>query len=132
MLAAGCVIVPLYHSTTQADAFALPKAQAMWVLVALAAIAAVLGATAKTRRIKIPFDLTTWTAFTLAALVAASWVVSVDRSVSLGGERLQWQGLLALLSYLALFLLARSVNEKSGGARSAPRSASTTSGSPRW
>ena len=29
VIAAGCVIVSLYHSTTQMDAFALPKAQAM-------------------------------------------------------------------------------------------------------
>jgi len=109
VVAAGCVVVPLYHSTTQLDAFALPKAQAMWVFVVAAAVAAVLGATAKKDPLRVSVDWVTWITLILAALIVVSWVLSVDRAASLRGERLQYQGLLSMLSYLALFVLARSV-----------------------
>jgi putative inorganic carbon (HCO3(-)) transporter len=109
VVTASCVVVPLYHSTTQSDAFALPKAQAMWVLVVAAAVAAVLGATARNDRLQIPLDRITWIALGFAVLIVVSWFFSVDRPTSLRGERLQYQGLLSMLSYPALFLLTRSV-----------------------
>ena len=108
VVTASCVFVPLYHSTTQLDAFALPKAQAMWVFVVAAAVAAVLGATAKKSRLTLPLDRITWSALGFAALISVSWFFSVDRATSLHGEPLQYQGLLSMLSYPALFLLARS------------------------
>lgn len=108
LVIAGCLLLPLRYSTTTADAFARPKTLTMWVVVA-GLLVVTFGAVAARRppRLRLGLLDIALLVFVLATLAAS--LLSIDRRNSLIGERLQFQGLLSLLSYVAAFLLARSV-----------------------
>jgi O-antigen ligase len=103
LLLVSCLLIPLLFNTHQDDVFALPKVTAARaiVLMGLMAAAAALGRT----RLR-------WSAIDLAALAfvalnALAFANSVDREQSLNGERLQYQGMFTILTYVGVFYLAR-------------------------
>ena len=108
LLLAGCVVVPCVFTTRVGEVFVVPKLVALWALLALA-LAAMAGgllfAPSSGRVVRLrPIDAAV---ACFALLNLAAWVASSDREQSLYGERLQHQGLLALVLYLAFYALAR-------------------------
>jgi O-antigen ligase len=108
LLLAGCAVVPLIFTTRFQDVFYLPKLIALWILLAvliwLVAMAALRG------RLGQRFRLIGWVdgpvlAFVVLNLVALTF--SVDKHQSLFGERLQYQGVLTTLLFVAFFYVAR-------------------------
>jgi len=105
ILAASCFLLPLVFTIALADVFAQPKSQLLWfiALVALTAlvIAFMRGAT-PTRFGVIDIGLVGFVLLTVLATI-----FSINLNQSLKGERLQYQGLLSISSYVVLFVAAR-------------------------
>ena len=108
VLLTGCVVVPCLFTTRTSDVFYLPKLVGLWVLLAavvwLVAVSTLMEETRSRFRwigiVDVPV-----LAFVLLNLVALAF--STDRHQSLFGERLQHQGVLTTLLYVAFFYLAR-------------------------
>jgi O-antigen ligase len=110
LLLAGCAVVPLIFTTRFDDAFYLPKLIALWILLAvlfwLMAMAALRGELGQR------FRLIGWVDGPVAAFVVLNVMAltfSVDKHQSLFGERLQYQGVLTTLLYVAFFYVARLI-----------------------
>jgi len=109
ILAAGCVVIPCVFTTRVQAVFVVPKLAALWALLAVCfAIIAV----AALRPTTFPGGARpVWrvdaAALAFLTLTALAWAFSTDRDQSFYGERLQHQGLLAVVSYGAYFLVAR-------------------------
>ncbi len=107
LLASASVLLPLVFFTGVEDTFALPKAIGLRVAVIAALIPLAMrflssGIRGMIRPGWLDVALLVYVALNVAALAA-----SVDRTQSFFGERLQWQGLLTILLYVASFYLAR-------------------------
>ncbi len=108
VLVSGCAVVPCLFTTRMSDVFYLPKLVGLWVLLAaviwLVAVSNLMEETRSRFRwigiVDVPV-----LAFVLLNLVALAF--STDRHQSLFGERLQHQGVLTTLLYVAFFYLAR-------------------------
>lgn len=108
VLLTGCAVVPCLFTTRTSDVFYLPKLVGLWVLLAavvwLVAMSNLMEETRSRFRwigiVDVPV-----LAFVLLNLVALAF--STDRHQSLFGERLQHQGVLTTLLYVAFFYLAR-------------------------
>jgi O-antigen ligase len=110
LLLAGCAVVPLIFTTRFDDVFYLPKLIAIWILLAvlfwLMAMAALRGELGQR------FRLIGWVDGPVAAFVVLNvmaLIFSVDKHQSLFGERLQYQGVLTTLLYVAFFYVARLI-----------------------
>jgi O-antigen ligase len=111
VLAAGFAVVPCLFATGLRDVFAVPKLTGLWLVLVAALLVVAAG-----RFLDAPTGTPLrWTAAVDVALVSflvlnvLAAAASTDRRQSLFGERLQHQGLLTLLLYAGLFLLARHV-----------------------
>jgi O-antigen ligase len=109
LLAGGAAVVPCLFTTRLPDVFGAPKLAGLWlVLIAgllIVALGPVVGSpSGAPLRFERAVDGAGISLLVLNLLAAA---FSTDRRQSLFGERLQHQGLLTLLLYLGLFLLAR-------------------------
>ena len=94
VLAVAAAVVPCVFWTGTEAVFSGPKLVALWGLLAVAFAAAAAAATIP--RVT-PVDAAV-AVFLVLNVVA--WSLSTDRTQSLYGERLQYQGLLALLAYV--------------------------------
>jgi O-antigen ligase len=108
LLLAGCAVVPLIFSTHFEDVFYLPKLIALWMLLAvliwLVAMAALRSQLGERFRLigRVDGPIAVFVALNVVALT-----FSVDKHQSLFGERLQYQGVLTTLLYVAFFYVAR-------------------------
>ena len=109
VLVTGCVVVPCLFTTRTSDVFYLPKLVGLWVLLAavvwLVAVSNLMEEETRSRFRWIGIVDVPVLAFVLLNLVALAF--STDRHQSLFGERLQHQGVLTTLLYVAFFYLAR-------------------------
>ena len=107
MLVSGCAVIPWIFTTRIDDVFYLPKLISMWVLLAVVLWLMLLGVLrGKIGRLRwIALIDVPIAAFVLLNLGALAF--SVDKHQSLFGERLQHQGVLTTLLYLAFFYVAR-------------------------
>ena len=104
VLVSGCAVVPCLFTTRISDVFYLPKLVGLWVL-----LAAVIWFVALSNLMEETRSRFRWIgivdvpvlAFVLLNLVALAF--STDRHQSLFGERLQHQGVLTTLLYVAFF-----------------------------
>jgi len=107
LILASCLVVPLVFTIALQDTFALPKVTALRIIVVvglvLLAVRFVAGGVRMTAFVG-PLDIAVL-AFVL--LNVAAFAFSVDPRQSLGGEKLQYQGLLSVLLYVGFFYLAR-------------------------
>jgi O-antigen ligase len=108
LLLAGCAVVPVIFTTHYEDVFYLPKLVALWILLGvllwLMAVAALRG------QLGERFRLIGWVDGPVAVFVVLNLLAlafSVDKHQSLFGERLQYQGILTMLLYVAFFYVAR-------------------------
>lgn len=104
-MVAPAAFVPLVFTTRFDDVFYLPKVIVLWALL-LAAVWLVALTSPRPPRWVLSVDV--------AVALFAAWhglalLLSSDRHQSLFGERLQHQGVLTLLLYVAFFSLARLV-----------------------
>lgn len=109
LIAGACAIVPCLFTTRLSDTFVVPKLAALWLLLA-AGLLVVAGALLAASPAGAPIRWMPAVDIPLMAFVGLSllaWLASTDRHQSLFGERLQHQGVLTLLLYMGLFVLAR-------------------------
>jgi putative inorganic carbon (HCO3(-)) transporter len=105
----SCVVAPCIFWTRIEAVFVVPKLAALWVALAIGLVLVGIGVVATGR---LPRDVR-WVPLVdvpvavFLVLGVAAWAFSTDREQSLYGERLQHQGLLALLLYVGFFCLAR-------------------------
>ena len=108
LLLAGCAVVPLIFTTRFEDVFYLPKLIALWILLAaliwLVAMAALQDQIGQRFRLIGRVDVPV-AAFVVLNVLALTF--SVDKHQSLFGERLQYQGVLTTMLYVAFFYAAR-------------------------
>ena len=110
MLLVSCVVVPCVFSTRVDAVFAIPKLVALWAALALVLALVAAGVVAsgrlpELRGVVVGVDVAV-AIFVLLNL--AAWAFSSDRSQSLYGERLQYQGLLSVLLYAGFYAAGRS------------------------
>ena len=105
LVLASCLVVPLLFVTAIEDSFALPKAVALQVVLAMALAVTALrfAGGLKVTPALSPLDGLVL-AFVILNVLAA--VFSVGGGRSLLGERLQYQGLITTLVYVGFFYLA--------------------------
>ena len=105
VIAAGCLLLPLVFTIALEDVFAQPKTALLRGL-AVALCGLLVVAVARGARPKhvgaLEIALVVYVGLSILATV-----FSIDPGHSLSGERLQYQGLLSILSYVALFVAAR-------------------------
>jgi putative inorganic carbon (HCO3(-)) transporter len=106
ILAVACLLLPLVFTIALDDVFAQPKTALLWgfalVLGAMLALAVASGARPRRLGVLEVALLAYVVLYTLAT------ILSVDPGHSLGGESLQYQGLLSALAYVVLLVGARS------------------------
>jgi len=114
LLVAGALALPLVFTIALNDVFALPKTATMLALT----VPFVPGLVLLGLRRGVP-SIGSWSVATLALVVyliltVAATLHSADPAHSLFGERLQYQGLLAVLAYAVAFVAARAtlISEK--------------------
>ena len=109
VLAVACVVVPAAFTTRTQAVFVVPKLGVLWGLLAVglgvAAFRAVAGARLPAMR---PVWVVDAAVVAFLALTTLAWIFSTDGAQSLYGERLQHQGLLTTLLYVAWFYVARA------------------------
>ena len=103
----GCVVVPLAFSHRLDDAFALPKLVALSAIISLAGLAAAVSKARHTRR-RASVDAVDVAVAMFVGLNAVAVALSIDPAHSVLGERLQYQGAVAVGLYAASFVIARS------------------------
>ena len=109
ILAAGCIVVPSVFTTRTHAVFATPKLAVLWVLLAMCLGLVAAGATLSDR-LPVTARLLWRVDGPVLAFVGLSltaWAFSTDRTQSLYGEQLQYQGVLTLLLYVGFFYVAR-------------------------
>jgi len=102
-------VVPCVFVTRIDAVFVTPKLAALWaelvLALAVAAAAILVGRSLDRSAVRLhPADVAV---ALLVVLSVAAWAASSDRRQSLYGERLQHQGLLTLLLYAGLYVVAR-------------------------
>jgi len=105
----SCVVVPCLFTTRLAAVFVLPKLAALWTVLTLSLVViaggVIFSRTSPREALRLlPVDIAV--ALFLVLNVAA-WSFSTDRRQSLYGERLQYQGLFAVLLMVGFFYVAR-------------------------
>ena len=108
LILASCLVVPLLFTIALQDSFVLPKVTALRIIgvVGLVLLAVRLAA-GGIRKVAFLWHLDAAVlAFLLLSVLAFAF--SIDRSQSLNGEYLQYQGLTAILLYVGFFYLARA------------------------
>jgi O-antigen ligase len=112
ILAAGAVVLPLLFSLTTVDAFALPKAIGL-IILAVAVVAAALAAD-RTHKWRVRRDPIELAVLAFLGLNVVAWLLSPDLIHSLVGERYQYQGLLLVCVYAAVFAVGRGAVDENG------------------
>jgi O-Antigen ligase len=108
ILLGGCGVIPCVFTTSTDDVFYMPKLVGLWVVLALLSwvvAASVLKDRSRNRLRLIGVVDLPLLAFIFLNVCALAW--SGDDHQSLFGERLQHQGVLTMLLYIAFFYLAR-------------------------
>jgi O-antigen ligase len=104
LLASAAVIVPLVFSIALEETFIVPKLVALGlVLVVGFVLVSMFGENATRPGWALPDVLVVG----FGLLLVAGFLLSVDRSQSLWGERLQRQGFVPTIAYLLFYVLAR-------------------------
>jgi O-antigen ligase len=106
LLLATCIVVPLVFTISVEDTFALPKMTALWIVLPVALALAVIEHGRRSERRGAPDHVSVAVAAFLGLNVVA-FLFSRDPVQSLIGERLQYQGLLAVVLYGGFYLAAR-------------------------
>ena len=111
VMLASCLVVPLLFVTALEDTFALPKVTALRLILIVALALLTVGFLRGRRGLAVStLDVLV---LTFVALNVLAYAFSIDRRQSLMGERLQYQGLLTILTYVGFFYLAvRSLGEE--------------------
>lgn len=104
---AGVLVVPLVFTTAYDDVFVLPKVVTLGVVVSMAVATVIIGLLRGWALPKERLEVADRLVIAFFVVNVMAFAFSVDRSQSLLGEPLQYQGLLSLVLYLGLYALAR-------------------------
>ncbi len=107
LLGLTALAVPLLFVPVAQDAFALPRLVALYVLVPLALAGPLVMLVLEPGGLRSALRWPDVAAVALGLLAVGAWLLAPDRGHDLQGEPLQYQGLLALLLYLAAYAAAR-------------------------
>jgi O-antigen ligase len=104
----ACVAVPVVFTTRIQAVFVVPKLVVLWGLLAACLCLAALQALFAPQPPRLrPVWVVDAAVVSFAGLTVLAWIFSSDGEQSLYGERLQHQGLLTTLLYVAWFYVAR-------------------------
>ena len=118
VLAFACIVVPVAFSTRTQAVFVVPKLGVLWGLLAVCLGIAAFQAVARARLPSIrPVWVVDAAVLAFLGLTTLAWIFSTDGTQSLYGERLQHQGLLTTLLYVAWFYVARATISSFGDLR---------------
>jgi O-antigen ligase len=107
VIAVACVAVPAVFTTRIQAVFVVPKLGVLWGLLAVCiCILAIQLLTSEALALR-PVWVVDAAVVALVCLTTLAWIFSSDGRQSLYGERLQHQGLLTMLLYVAWFYVAR-------------------------
>lgn len=104
-LGVGCLLIPLLFVVALEDVFATPKTLATWILAGFLLLSLLYAGLQGVRPIRR--DLITTAVGGYLLLNVAATVASGNPGHSLVGERGQYQGLITITAYCALFVAAR-------------------------
>ena len=108
VIAVACVAVPAVFTTRIQAVFVVPKLGVLWGLLAICMCLAAFQAFFAPQPPRLrPVWAVDAAVVSFLGLTTLAWIFSSDGEQSLYGERLQHQGLLATLLYVAWFYVAR-------------------------
>src|SRR5262245_3339296 len=109
VLAVACVVVPAVFATRVQAVFVVPKLAVLWGLLAVAlGVVALQSLSGRPRPSLRLIPIVDGAVLSFVVLTTLASVFSTDGAQSLYGERLQHQGLLTTLLYVAWFYVART------------------------
>ena len=108
VLAVACIAVPAVFTTRVQAVFVVPKLGLLWGLLTVCLGIAAFQTLVLVRPLGLrPIWIVDAAVVSFVGLTTLAWIFSSDREQSLYGERLQHQGLLTTLLYVAWFYVTR-------------------------
>ena len=109
VIAVACIAVPAVFTTRVQAVFVVPKLGLLWGLLAVCIGIAAFQTLVLARPLGLrPVWVVDAAVVSFMGLTTLAWIFSSDQEQSLFGERLQHQGLLTTLLYVAWFYVARN------------------------
>jgi O-antigen ligase len=109
VIAVACIAVPAVFTTRIQAVFVVPKLGVLWGLLAVCICILAVHALLRSEPFALrPVWVVDAAVVAFVCLTTLAWIFSSDGQQSLYGERLQHQGLLTMLLYVAWFYVART------------------------